>query len=62
MKYKINISGIDWIKFKEKMDFIYRYIDSKNHLQTQRLLDKIYDRWQKGERTAQIYFDLREFE
>lgn len=51
----IVIKGIDWDEFKELLDITYIYFDKRHYITSLSLLDEIYSRYQKGERTVQLY-------
>ncbi|RPJ56893.1 MAG: hypothetical protein EHM12_09785 [Dehalococcoidia bacterium] len=51
----IVVKGIDWEEFRGLLDETYKYFIKKKYVCSTALLDKIYNRYQNGERTMQLY-------
>jgi hypothetical protein len=46
---------INWVKFRERLNTVYRYCTKMRYIECMRILDSIYERWEKGERS----FDMK---
>jgi hypothetical protein len=49
---------IDWEDFKKLLDKNYKFYDRKNYITSIVLLDRIYNKYQNGDRTLQLYDEL----
>jgi hypothetical protein len=54
----ITLSGIDWGEFKQLLDSKYKNFDKHRHIYSIKLMGRIYDRYQKGERSISLYLDF----
>jgi hypothetical protein len=53
---------IDWDIFKTQLATAYRYCTEKKLLQSLFLLDSIYTRLEKGERTVKLFLEFHSLE
>jgi hypothetical protein len=53
---------INWDEFKDKLALAYRYASDQRHLMLLYLLDSLYERWERGERSLALYLGLQDLE